>query len=52
MSFRPPVPRPKPTSARGPQPQPGPRPGHGPGRKPGPALTAKKAPAHPGRPCK
>lgn len=50
MSFRPPVPRPKPTSARGPQP--GPRPGHGPGRKPGPALTVKKAPAHPGKPCK
>ena len=45
MSFRPPVPRPKPTTAPG---QPLPRAK----RKPGPALTAKTAPARPAKPCK
>jgi hypothetical protein len=48
MSFHPPVPRPKPTTAQTPPPRPGSRPG----RKPGPALTAKRVPAHPGKHCK
>jgi hypothetical protein len=41
MSFRPPIPRPKPAKTGKPLPKP----------KPGPALTAKTSPKAPAKPC-